>query len=335
MKAFSELPAQSERDAFLEHVRATGAPESFPGLHPGPIAKTEQFMIVVPFDVDPKKRQSGDMAPCPMCRPNKFLSGKLVWFPRLRAIAAIGHCCANRENSANAQREYVRRQEQQQDEDYLLSVLPRVSGMMSAVADALPTARAAQDLYRKLKRSQILHQQLRTIMNKQGGRLHLTERVRSAFSDAQAGSGELVERDVEFGRLQGGTALASSFKPVDELGEVRRLLSPYVDVLDEASAIDRVISFDGKERRQAAGDIRRAEKRLALTFSRIDDFRLFFSQTNIAKLNAWLESPLQPTPGSARLFRKDRIEIFEILGPQNAKAVIDPSLWRPLPRGPT
>jgi hypothetical protein len=83
IRVFRTRPGQYLIDEFIAHIRETAQPETFPGLHPGPIAKTEPFLTLKPFHIDRKKRSARDKAPCPMCQPNKYLSGNLIYIPRL------------------------------------------------------------------------------------------------------------------------------------------------------------------------------------------------------------------------------------------------------------
>src|SRR3954452_15276463 len=79
-------PAPIFVDRVMEHVAKTGHPETFAGMHPGPIASDEIFEILREVIVPLLKREDGRRAPCPMCQPNKFADGRLVWFSRLQAI---------------------------------------------------------------------------------------------------------------------------------------------------------------------------------------------------------------------------------------------------------
>ena len=91
-------PAESVVQLFLEHVRRTAEPETFPTIsHSMPRADSRPIFLRR-FDVDRKKRPNGDMAPCPICSPNdaKFLNnGYLVWYPDEGVIRAIGPECGD------------------------------------------------------------------------------------------------------------------------------------------------------------------------------------------------------------------------------------------------
>lgn len=44
-RLFKDMPGQYLIDEFLAHLRTTAEPESFAGIHPGPLDKTEPFRI--------------------------------------------------------------------------------------------------------------------------------------------------------------------------------------------------------------------------------------------------------------------------------------------------
>src|SRR5258708_3269815 len=88
-RAFRTPPGQYLVEEFLAHIRQTGQPETFPGLHPGPIAKTEPFLLLRPFEIHRRKRPKGNLAPCPMCQPNKYLRGSLIYLPDLELLLLL------------------------------------------------------------------------------------------------------------------------------------------------------------------------------------------------------------------------------------------------------
>src|SRR5687767_14873007 len=109
VRRFSTRPTNLFIEEVRDHTRRTQQPETFPGLHPGPLPRTAQFIKLARIEVDRMKRPALDQVPCPMCQPNKFLKGFLVYFPELEAAAVIGHCCAVKEAREAADREYAQR----------------------------------------------------------------------------------------------------------------------------------------------------------------------------------------------------------------------------------
>ena len=64
-------PSQSVIDVFLDHVRRTGQPETFPTIARLPPPPNSTPVILCKFDVDRTKRLHRDMAPCAICSPFK------------------------------------------------------------------------------------------------------------------------------------------------------------------------------------------------------------------------------------------------------------------------
>lgn len=169
-RIYKQYPSDIVISKLQEHIAQTGQPESFSGLHLGPIARDEKFLRVKPIDVPKSKRPGGDKIPCAMCQPNKFYRGWLAWFPDLQAIGLIGHCCANNETLAIAEREYKERQERDREEAFLMNVLPSIPDVISAIEEAKPAAIEAQRIYRNFRRkAHSLHKRLRQIKNSTGG----------------------------------------------------------------------------------------------------------------------------------------------------------------------
>lgn len=119
--------------AFVEQVRALlkqhHQPELISDLNHDPIHRDEVFDILGEIDIDPSKRPEQDLAPCPMCQPNKFMHGRLCWFPALQCCAIIGHCCANKAHNADAEMRYRALSVQRWREDYFLAALPLIPRM--------------------------------------------------------------------------------------------------------------------------------------------------------------------------------------------------------------
>jgi hypothetical protein len=177
-RVFRTPPGNYLIEEFLAHIRRTGQPETFPGLHRGPIAKTEPFLLLKKFEVDRRKRPGGDLAPCPMCQPNKYLRGSLIFLPDLRAVAAIGHCCADKENLAIADRKYRERIARDSEDDYLIAHIPLIPAYLSVVERVRPAAREAERIYRSFRNAGAPFQRPLRLVKKVGGLLALDEQIR-------------------------------------------------------------------------------------------------------------------------------------------------------------
>jgi len=177
-RKFTRAPGRDFVEQFLNHIKNAGQPETFPGLHPGPLEKDEEFIKLKPFAIDRKKRPERDKAPCPMChQTNKFLAGDLAYFPRLEAVAAIGHCCAAKEIREAAEREYKVRTTRDAEEELLLQKLPLVSAYLGVLERARLSAIEAERAFRQFRKGASgIHRQLRAVKNA-GGRLIVVERI--------------------------------------------------------------------------------------------------------------------------------------------------------------
>src|SRR4051812_9426174 len=150
-RVFASRPDRAFIDAVRAHVATTGQPETFVDLHLGPIRKDEPFHKLAQIEIPRLRRPAGDMAPCPMCQPNKFLDGWLVHFFEFRAAAIIGHCCAAAATKAEADREWAERQARDREESYLLEALPRLPDWLNTTSLARAACEEAQRFFRALR----------------------------------------------------------------------------------------------------------------------------------------------------------------------------------------
>jgi hypothetical protein len=301
-QVFRGIPGRDFIEAFKAHVRETGQPETFEGLHPGPLAKTEPFEKLTPFDLDGRKRPEGDLAPCPMCQPNKYLHGVLAYFPRLQAVAAIGHCCADKETLAAAERGYRERRTQEQEEDYLLAELPLVHARLALIEQVQPAAAEALRAYRQFRSQAPEIQRLLRAAKKAGGRLAVSERIASeAIAGGPVGfrGGGQNTRDVDFGVLRGSIAVAVNYDPVRELDRIVGLLLPHDRGEAEETAIEYIAALDVGARHRATVNLREAESSYGKWRSRLADFCAFFAPENINRIRSWASHPAHPQPFTA------------------------------------
>ena len=232
---FKDMPGDYLAEEFLAHISTTGVPESFRGIHPGPLDKTEPFRKLATFSIDRLKRPDGDMAYCPMChQPNKYLEGAFVYLTEMKAVAAIGHECAAKENRAAADKEYRARRDQRAEEDYLLANLPHVAHKMNAIRAVRPAAAEALRVFRLLRKdAPDAVRQLRAIKQK-GARLTVAETIDAKLADIGPsgfkGSSGKQTRDVVFGSLAGTTAVINDFNPVAELNRIEAVLTHILQV---------------------------------------------------------------------------------------------------------
>jgi hypothetical protein len=303
-RMFRDMPGRDFVEAFKAHVRDTGQPETFDGLHPGPLAKAEPFEKLASFDIDRRKRPDGDMAACPMCRrTDKYLLGALAYFPQLQAVAAIGHCCADKENLAAAERRFTQRRTRDQEEDYLLAELPLVHSRLAVIERARPAAVEARRVHRQFRKEAPEIQQMLRVVKKAGGRLIVSERMATAAAGVGPSGfrngGQISTQDADFGVLRGLIAITANYDPVDELDRVVELLRPLDQGETEEAAIDYIADLDGPSRHRATVSLRDAEPSYSKFRSRLAEFCAFFAPENIDQIGSWASHRAHPQPFTA------------------------------------
>lgn len=301
VRLFKDMPGQNVIDEFLAHVRSKAEPESFAGIHPGPLDKAEPFRKLASFSVDRRKRANGDMAYCPMChQPNKFLEGAFVYLPRLQAVAAIGHECAAKETRAAAERDYRERRDRQIEEDYLLGNLPHVPAKLAAIEKVRPAAAEALRVFRLLRRdAPATLRQLRAV-KQQGARLTVAETIADNIvaigPSGFKGSNGRQTRDIVFGLLVGTTAVINDYNPVAELDRIEQVLKLYAGFPTEEAALNAICNMTDSERKWARNGLIKTDDAFRKFQRRIEDFCAFFSAANIGRIGAWANHPEHPAP---------------------------------------
>lgn len=294
---FKDFPHSAFIDRVVEHVRETGEPETFEDLHQGPLPKDAKYRIVRRIDIDRKKRPTGDRATCPMCTPNRFLEGRLVWLPELECASVIGHCCAV--HADQAEREFKRREDQRREEDFLLAALPMLKDKTAALSKLRPAAEEALRLFRKFRTgAPEIQGHLRTIKDRGNAQLRTVEILRSQEDENESddvgpagfrGRGEFgtESRDHYFGMIAGTTALLKDYNPIKELNDAQRMCDLYPFDGGEAEALELIAGMTEKERRASVANLQNLERQYAKFIKRITDFAVFFSADNIARLHAY------------------------------------------------
>jgi hypothetical protein len=325
-----QQPTPAFEDEFREWVRRTGCPEDFPGLHPGPILKTEPFIKLVPIEVEKAKRVGRGKIPCAMCQPDKFYSGSLVYLPHLRATAIIGHCCADKENAAEANREYKVRKTKEREENYLLEKIPFVPQALAAIRQARPAAQEASHVYRHFRKNGAEFFNPLKLINKAGGNLTVEEVVRTnqvgPAGYRSRGSKNDV-RTISFGVLDGGICFLSDYNPVRELDAVERNLKRHACGKDPNSALDYIVTLKDNDRHAAYVELTEAHRGFLKFRGRLADFFAFFEGANIERVNRWGVHPANTNGFSASLVRRKSWLQLEMRGRTSFVAVLKPDLW--------
>ena len=179
-RRFKERPTLIFINETRDLILQTGLPELIPELYHAPISKTEPYQKLCSFRIKDGKRPEGDYAPCPMCTPNRYLDGILAYFPRLQAVAAIGHCCADAQTRATADLESDRREAKDYQETLLLNELPIVHAKIAVARAAKPIAQEARRIYRQFRsRGSAMHHVLKKTLRGRDGLLTIAESVAS------------------------------------------------------------------------------------------------------------------------------------------------------------
>lgn len=332
---FEAMPARVYVDRVRAHVAQTALPETFPGLHPGPIDKDEPFRILSPISVSRDKRPAGDKAPCPMCQSNKFYEGKLVYFFQLQAVGVIGHCCASALTRNAALVEYEQREAQERAEEYLLDWLPKVPVVRAKAIELLPAAKEAQRIYGRFRKDAgRFHHALRRAI-RGGAELTVTEIIGSAESGGPAGmrtSGSSVQtRDVRFGKMVGEEVVASRCSMQANLEQCIAALDAYLCGSGEDDTLDFVVSLADEEKPVAAQRLQAAVETLDEVDRRLGSFRAFFTTTNLERINRWGAHPDAPIAISVSLgdFGGSGRRMFDLDGGDGKgfRIIIEPDLW--------
>jgi hypothetical protein len=296
-RQFKERPTSIFIDHVTARLRETELPEDIPELFRNRIPKDAKFFIIKKIDIDGKKRPEGDQAPCPMCTPNRFLSGALVWLPEMQCCAVIGHCCADREARAAADREFRFRAKRDHEENVLLETLLLVPQRLAACRGSMPAAIEARRLFRKFrKESSLVQHQLRNVTRNYGGRLVLPEIIRGGEDDEEKENdyvgpqgfgrrGQIETREHVFGMLAGAIATVKDYNPVKELETVTRQLQSIENVPTPDGFLDFIVGMTDKQRSAAVAILELSERGAIKFANRLTTFRAFMSRPNADRLN--------------------------------------------------
>lgn len=306
-QTFREPPSAVFVQGFLEHVKATGDPESYKGLYLGKIDRDEEFSRRAKFTIDPKKRLSGDWAYCPRCgQKDKFLSGDLAWFPRLMVCAAIGHCCAGHEAARAAEDEYKARTGKYSRESVLLANLPVHAERLAVLQQLRAPFSSAQGVHRQMIRGAgDLHTILRGLKKSQDGRLIVSRVLRDDADEEvkgdyvgpagfRGGAGSVVTHDTVLGRMVGQIALNSSFNPLKDLDLIIGQMTSIGEAFPDDILIDHICGLSVRQQEVAESLIKYASSHVPKLMDRVDEFWRFFSPGNIVLLHSYGTHPESP-----------------------------------------
>lgn len=303
-RPFNDRPLGIWIDETVARIKETAQPELIESLYRNHIPKSARFRVLKHLiTVDGTKRPEGDSCPCPMCTPNRFLTGSLVWFPDLQCCAFIGNCCANDDVLAEAEKERKWREKRDSEESYLLEALPLVAPKLTVLESLKPVALEAVRSYRKFRNTlPQVHDQLRKMKQHYGGQLTLTEIIRDESEENDdyfgpngfkgRGKDGVESRDHTFGTFSGHIAVIKDYNPVKELENIHRsLLSVAADSYGQ-EALDFISDMTEKQRHAAVVILRNVEDSIVKFKARLQDLASFYTRENAEMLNKFFTHEL-------------------------------------------
>jgi hypothetical protein len=300
-RPFREWPPGPFVESVLQHLKDTAQPETMPSLFRNQISKNEEFRIIrKDITLDGTKRPEGDNAPCPMCTPNKFLTCSLVYLPNIQACAVIGHCCADKQNAADAERDYKRRTTERHEEDYLLGCLPLVEARMTILTSLKPAAAEALRLYRRFRKDLPQVQALlRHTKHQYRGNLILSEIIRGGEDDEKEndyfgpagfrgrGTTDIETREHNYGLMSGTLAVIQDYNPVKELEWLTRQLASVHALPTEDAALEFICAIDDRQRHAGVVIMEGVDEGIIKFTNRVREFLQFITRENAQVLNAF------------------------------------------------
>lgn len=286
------------RDQFIEHVKQTYQPETFPGLYWGRLNKNEPFEIIHTFAVDRKKRPEGDYIPCPMCqRREKFLEGSFVFITNRQCIAVIGHDCASAEVKHAAFSKKKQDDERRQQEDFLMARLTHVPDMLRELKALKPIATEIESIFHDFRReAPTIHKSLRQV-RKAGGEYVLTEMVDNEAAEFDSRLPKKLARNSHFGIMRGDALVGANCKFLTEVRRYEQWLLSFDGCDDEEKALEVTIGLlQRKEAAKAVKYIGEAGRRKEKLRSAMSAACFFFADTHIDDMKEWARDRLQPQP---------------------------------------
>jgi hypothetical protein len=298
-RVFKSKPLPAFAEQIRAQLKAHHQPELIPELWHDPIDPNEEFDILGHVSVDPSKRPEQDYAPCPMCQPNKFMHGRLCYFPRLQACAIIGHCCADQQQRANAERRYSEQRAREFHEDYFLRALPLIPTKLQIIEAVRPKAVEALRLHKKFhKDAHQLMTLLRNVSKAGGGRLRVQFEVELNAAINDNSQGIRFERLIDakdYGVLDGLTALRSKYDPVFELNAIATALERANVGTDDERIMDAIIALSPEDRTWTYTVLKRVDDNQWPKFeAKLLDFCAFFEHDNLHRLARWGSDPKNP-----------------------------------------
>ncbi|QND70217.1 hypothetical protein [Tardiphaga robiniae] len=303
-RPFKDRPSGIWIDETVARIKETAQPELIDSLFRNHIPKDAKFRVLKHLiTVDGRKRPEADNCPCPMCTPNRFLTGSLVWFYELHCCAFIGNCCANDDVLAEAEKERKWRDRRDTEETYLLDALPLVAAKLTVLEGLKPVALEAVRAYRKFRKTlPLVHDQLRKMKHHHSGQLTLTEIIRDESEENDdyfgpagfkgRGKDGIESRDHTFGTFSGHIAVHRDYNPTKELEDIHRSLLSVAAGSYNQEALDFIVGMTEKQRHAAVVIFRSVEEKIVNFRARLQDLASFYTRENAEKLDQFFTDKL-------------------------------------------
>ena len=311
-------PTNDWQNAFLDHVRKTGQPETFRDLERTSPPEGSRPIILRRFDVAREKRPERDMAPCALCSPfhQKCLEGLyLVWYPDEGVVRVIGPECGDGLDGGELikaeRREFDRRQRQLRAEEFLEKNLPKISIWIGALNGLRPAVSEAQRLHHKLRSDNgAISKLFRQIRNKSGGVLFVNIEIDKSNNGDGGGERDKVRSErigpkgfgkgpdavdtytEQYGILEGFTMFASDFEPIVTLDDLIEVVEALPRPATVEQAFDWICEFEGLELfEQIVERIREVQVGYQRLVEQLDSVIAFFDVSHFDRINRWGTHP--------------------------------------------
>lgn len=304
-RQFKDRPTGIWIDETVARIKETAQPELIDSLFRNHIPKDAKFRVLKHLiTVDGRKRPEGDNCPCPMCTPNRFLTGSLVWFYEFQCCAFIGNCCANDDVLAEAEKERKWRDRRDSEESYLLDALPLVAPRLNVLESLKPVAAEAVRAYRKFRNTiPEVHELLRQMKHYHGGQLTLTEIIRDEAQEKDddyfgpagfkgRGKDGVESRDQILGTFSGQIAVQKDYNPTKELEDMHRMLLSVASDSYSQDALNFIVGMSENQRHAAVVILRDAEERIVKFKARLQDLASFYTAENAQTLHEFFTHDL-------------------------------------------
>ena len=284
-------PGKEVVSEIVDFIKQSGKPYLWPGhTHTKPPTDSKPVYLDE-FELPKKFRAPDRRSPCPCCWPShpKFCDGKIAWFPSEAIVRIIGPDCF-RALDADAHQEALdnMRAERRREKDtaFLLSQLPRLSGVVKIAGRAAQVASALEqfhnDLHSKLRIARLdLWRDVRG-----GGELRVSVKTREIKRGRNGGEYvQDTEAEIIAYRLDGYEVLNPDLNiGSSALKSTLKTLRKYSEL---AELPDSIEPMDAGARHEAALEIGRAITATRRAIDNLTRWQKFVTPLAINSLRGW------------------------------------------------